>query len=250
MMPREGGPGKEGERMNRTGSAGGITRRTLLEWLGTGVTLSLGPGLLGALTAAAARPGPDATAFLPGAGEGPPFDSWPVRTVDRQDLAAILGGWQLRVDGLVRRPLTLSFLDLLAARNERTADLHCVEGWSVLDIPWSGVPLAGLIERAQPLPTTSHVNFHTLGDKYNESLPLAVAREPAALLAFGAAGQTLPLAHGFPLRLVVPRLLGYKNAKFVHRVELADRPLYGFWVQHGYSYEGEVPSERLRPGRY
>ncbi|MBE0617524.1 MAG: molybdopterin-dependent oxidoreductase [Proteobacteria bacterium] len=228
----------------------GITRRTLLEWLGTGITLSLGPGLLRALEAAAAQPGGGDPQLRPGQGEAPLFASWPVRTVDSQDLAAILAGWRLQVGGLVERPFSLSFADLLASRTDRTADLHCVEGWSVLDIRWSGVPLAELLARARPLAIATHVNFHTLGAKYNESLPLAVAREPATLLAFAAAGETLPLAHGFPLRLVVPRLLGYKSAKFVHRVELADRPLQGFWVQNGYPYGGEVPSERLRAGRY
>jgi DMSO/TMAO reductase YedYZ molybdopterin-dependent catalytic subunit len=70
------------------------------------------------------------------------------------------------------------------------------------------------------------------------------------MLAYGVCGATLPLDHGFPLRLVVPRLLAYKNPKYVHRVELTDHAVEGFWVQRGYSYEGEVPEERLRDGRY
>jgi len=247
-LAEQGGKGKRG--MDHPTAPAGITRRTVLEWLGAGVTLSLGPGLLRALEATAAGVETDGTEFQPGAGKGAPFDAWPVRTVDPQDLAAILAGWRLRVDGLVEHPFTLSFRELLASRIERTADLHCVEGWSVLDIPWSGVLLSDLLDRAQPLSTATHANFHTLGAKYNESLPLAVAREPGTLLAFGAAGETLPLAHGFPLRLVVPRLLGYKNAKFVQRVELSDRPIHGFWVQNGYAYTGEVPLDRLRPGRY
>ncbi len=64
------------------------------------------------------------------------------------------------------------------------------------------------------------------------------------------AGHTLPLKHGFPLRIVIPRLLAYKNAKYVERIELTDKPLSGFWVAAGYSYDGEVPEGRLRPGRY
>ena len=55
---------------------------------------------------------------------------------------------------------------------------------------------------------------------------------------------------GFPLRLVIPRLLAYKNAKYVERIELTDKPVEGFWVKLGYSYEGEVPEDRLREGKY
>jgi DMSO/TMAO reductase YedYZ molybdopterin-dependent catalytic subunit len=81
-------------------------------------------------------------------------------------------------------------------------------------------------------------------------MPIDVAREPRTLLGLGIAGSTLPLAHGFPLRIVVPRLLSYKNAKYVERIELVDAPLLGFWSQYGYPYEGEVPADRLRPGKY
>jgi DMSO/TMAO reductase YedYZ molybdopterin-dependent catalytic subunit len=70
------------------------------------------------------------------------------------------------------------------------------------------------------------------------------------LLGYGVGGSTLPVAHGFPLRLVVPRLLGYKNAKYLVRIEATDHPVDGFWEFYGYSYDGDVPSERLRPGKY
>ena len=74
--------------------------------------------------------------------------------------------------------------------------------------------------------------------------------EPRTILAYGVAGSTLPLDHGFPLRVVVPRLLGYKNAKYVERLELADKPLIGYWVAAGYDLAGLVPQNRLRSGHY
>jgi DMSO/TMAO reductase YedYZ molybdopterin-dependent catalytic subunit len=74
--------------------------------------------------------------------------------------------------------------------------------------------------------------------------------EPRSILAYGVAGSTLPLDHGFPLRVVVPRLLGYKNAKYVERLELADKPLIGYWVAAGYELDGEVQKNRLRKGHY
>lgn len=77
-----------------------------------------------------------------------------------------------------------------------------------------------------------------------------LALESRTLLTYGVAGSTLPIKHGFPLRVVIPRLLGYKSAKFVYRVQLTDKPVHGYWVKAGYPYEGAVPAKRLRPGKY
>lgn len=223
----------------------GLTRRLLLEWLGAGAVLALGGDLLAAL---AATPPGEGLGFRPGPAQGPPFVGWNERTVDPQDLASLLATWRLEVGGLVARPATYAFADLVALpRTDLVADFHCVEGWSVPDVPWNGVRLAALLDRAEPSPEAKYVHFLTVGGFYNDSLPLPVAREPQTLLAYGVAGSTLPLAHGFPLRVVAPRLLGYKNAKYVARLELAAEPLYGFWVKAGYDYRGDVPPSRLRP---
>ncbi|MBI5017557.1 MAG: molybdopterin-dependent oxidoreductase [Deltaproteobacteria bacterium] len=238
--------------MRRQG--GRVTRREVLEWLGRSATLALGADLV-SLSRSLAGPVPDADdprfEFRPG--ELPPDRraGWPVRTVDPQDLSALLARWRLAIDGLVDRPRTYSFPELLELPlTDQVTDFHCVEGWSVDDVPWTGVGLGLVLDRARVRPGATHVNLHTAGGKYNESLPLAVAREPRTLLAYGAVGRTLPLDHGFPLRAVIPRLLGYKNAKHVERIELSDRPLSGFWVAAGYPYGGEVPAARLRPGKF
>ena len=70
------------------------------------------------------------------------------------------------------------------------------------------------------------------------------------MLALGINGHTLPLKHGFPARVVVPRLLGYKNPKFVRRIELVDFEHVGYWSNFGYAVEGLVPEDRLREGKY
>ena len=179
------------------------------------------------------------------------FGSWPVRTVDPQVLADILASWTLRIDGLVEEPVTLSFAELThLSRQDQVMDFHCVEGWSVLDVPWNGVHIQTLLDQVRPVSAATHITFHTLGGEYNESLPLPVALEPHTLLAYGVGGSTLPLTHGFPLRLVVPRLYAYKSAKYVQRLELTDHAVEGFWVGYGYPYMGEVPESRLRPGKY
>jgi len=262
------------------------SRRTVLEWLGKGAVLALGAPLLEACASLDSGPvspddvppdaPPDADAvadmsetseatpettdgstdaanfpFRPGDGTLDVYRDWNVRTVDAQDLADILATWRLTIDGMVDNPLTFTFAELTAlARQDQVTDFHCVEGWSVYDVPWNGVSFSTLFERVRPRPEATYVAFHTIGEAYNESLPIAVAREPRTILGYGVGGATLPLPHGFPLRVVVPRLLGYKNAKYVQRIELTDRPLLGYWVRAGYPYAGEVPASRLRPGKY
>jgi DMSO/TMAO reductase YedYZ molybdopterin-dependent catalytic subunit len=263
-----------------------LTRRTWMEWLGKAAVLSLGAGVLARCATDAtgapdaggdsgppdARTWPDASlpeagvdAATPPACDGTPadfpfqpadgtaqiFQSWNVRTVDPQDLPWILDNWRVTVDGLVANPVTLTFGQILGLpRQDQLTDFHCVEGWSVYDVPWNGVHLSQLFALAQPQTAATHVTFHTIGDTYNESLPLDVALEPKMILAYGVDCHTVPLTHGFPLRVVIPRLLGYKNAKYVYRIELTDAPVNGFWVALGYPYAGEVPEDRLRPGKY
>lgn len=260
-----------------------VDRRSFLEWSGKATVLALGTGLVARCQAAAqvaldalvadgaldARvdggpvdAGPDASTAPVCASPTDPLDFVPPattsifpanreRTVDRQDLESILAGWRLTVDGLVTAPRSLSFADLFCLpRQDQVTDFHCVEGWSIYDVPWNGLHLSGLFDLVGVRRGATHVTFHTVGGIYNESLPLDVALEPRTLLAYGAGGSTLPLAHGFPLRIVIPRLLGYKSAKYVHRIELTDRAVEGFWVKAGYPYEGLVPGDRLRPGKY
>jgi len=266
-----------------------LSRRDLLAWLGDGCVLALGGAALAACGEGTAGPlGPAAASgadagvpgrmaeadaggtvdsqpdvpsepespespfdFSPGPGSQGIHEGWPDRTVDRQQVASILDTWELRVDGLVESPTTLSFYDVVGLeRTDFIADFHCVEGWSIYDVPWNGLRIGHLLDRVGPLPGATHVTFHTLGGRYNESLPIDVAREEKSLLAYGIGGSTLPLVRGFPLRLVIPRLLAYKSAKYVERVELTSEALHGYWVAAGYPYDGEVAAARLRPGKY
>jgi hypothetical protein len=189
--------------------------------------------------------------FEPGSRTHEVFGNWGERTVDPQDLEQILKEWKLTVDGMVQEPFTLSFAELLALkRQDQVVDFHCVEGWSIHDVPWNGVHLATLFDMARVKKGATHVTFHTVEDAYNESLPLDVALEPRTLLAYGIDCNTLPLQHGFPLRLIVPRKYAYKSPKYVYRIELTDHPIDGYWVDKGYPYDGDVSENRLRPGKY
>ena len=237
------------EKHDHTGERN-FSRRDVLEWLGKGVVLALGADLA-AVCASAAMLEPKRFPFQPGNHRGGVFADWPVRTVDTQDLVPILARWRLEISGLVEQPRSYSFAEILALpRTDKVKDFHCVEGWSVDDVPWNGVDLSEILRRSRPTKKATYVNIRTVGGRYNDSLPLAVAIEPSTMLAYGVAGSTLPLDHGFPLRVVVPRLFGYKNAKYVERLELADKALIGYWVAAGYDLAGFVPQNRLRSGHY
>ena len=248
-----------------------VSRRSLLSWLGNATVLAITPELLNACggggTSAggggadgsggrddsgdAGAPGSGSFPFQPSPVEGAIYDNWYGNTVDSQNLEDILASWTLTVDGLVEQVLTLSFADILGLqRQDQVTDFHCVEGWSVLDVPWNGFHVDRLIERTRPTSEATHVNFYSMRDVYTESLPLSVAREPRTLLAYGIDAKTLPLTHGFPLRLVVPRMMGYKNAKWLKRIEFANAAVTGYWEQRGYSDDAPVPESRLREGKY
>ncbi len=149
-------------------------------------------------------------------------------------------GWQLVVDGLVRRPRTFSVEDLrqLAPLEERVYRMRCVEAWSMV-IPWSGYPVASLLAAVEPLPEAKYVAFETLFDPsrmpgqqtdvmewpYIEGLRLDEAMHPLAIFALGLYGRELPPQDGAPIRLVVPWKYGFKGIKSIVKITLtADQP--------------------------
>jgi DMSO/TMAO reductase YedYZ molybdopterin-dependent catalytic subunit len=155
--------------------------------------------------------------------------------------------WRLTVDGLVRKKLSLSLDEIkqLPARTQVTQH-SCDEGWSAIG-QWTGVPLGHLLQMAELAPEARYIVFHCLdemteGEFYYESIDLFDAFHPQTILAYGMNGKTLPVQHGAPLRLRVERQIGYKNAKYVTRVEAVDRlnPIGdgrgGFWEDRGYQW--------------
>jgi DMSO/TMAO reductase YedYZ molybdopterin-dependent catalytic subunit len=166
----------------------------------------------------------------------------------RSLMASGFQDWRLVVDGLVERPTRLSLAELqrLPARTQITRH-DCVEGWSAIG-KWTGTPLGMLLKSAGLKPNARYVVFHCadLGPgssaPYYESLDLIDALHPQTILAWRLNDKPLEVAHGAPLRLRVERQLGYKQAKYVMRVEAVDslKPFYGgrggFWEDRGYEW--------------
>jgi len=120
--------------------------------------------------------------------------------------------WRLVVDGLVETPMAYSLAELraLPARSQITRH-DCVEGWSAIG-KWTGVPLAGLLDRSRIRPEARYVVFHCADDfsgtSYYESVDLIGALHPQTILAYGMNDAMLPVGHGAPLRLRLERQLG------------------------------------------
>jgi DMSO/TMAO reductase YedYZ molybdopterin-dependent catalytic subunit len=147
--------------------------------------------------------------------------------------------WRLVVDGLVANPLSLSLAQMQALPRRTQITRHdCVEGWSAIG-QWTGLPLGMLLKQAGLRSAARYIVFHcadlSAGIPYYESIDLIDAFHPQTILAWAMNGKPLEVGHGAPLRLRVERQLGYKQAKFVMRVEavasLADigRGKGGYW---------------------
>ena len=134
--------------------------------------------------------------------------------------------WRLAVDGLVARPLSLSLAQLRAAPHRTQITRHdCVEGWSAIG-QWTGTPLRLVLQQAGLSSKARFIVFHCADDfngtPYYESIDLIDAMHPQTILAWGMNGQPLAVPHGAPIRVRIERQLGYKQAKFVMRVEAVD----------------------------
>lgn len=162
--------------------------------------------------------------------------------------AANFADWRLRVDGLVARPLSLSLADLRALPQRVQITRHdCVEGWSAIG-KWHGPRLAAVLDLAGLRQAARYVVFHCAdlmggATPYYESIDLVDAYHPQTILAWAMNNRPLSIGHGAPVRLRVERQLGYKQAKYVMRIEVADSLAHvgggkgGYWEDsNGYQW--------------
>jgi DMSO/TMAO reductase YedYZ molybdopterin-dependent catalytic subunit len=155
--------------------------------------------------------------------------------------------WRLRVDGLVKRPVELSLGQLAALPQRSQITRHdCVEGWSAIG-QWQGPQLSRVLALSGLQPDARYLVFHCADTYkgttvYYESIDLIDAFHPQTILATGMNGSPLSIAHGAPLRLRVERQLGYKQAKYVMRIEAVSsfaslgKGHGGYWPDRGYEW--------------
>jgi DMSO/TMAO reductase YedYZ molybdopterin-dependent catalytic subunit len=130
--------------------------------------------------------------------------------------------WRLAIDGLVARPASFSIAEIkrLPWRSQIT-HLACEEGWSYI-AEWTGVPLSHILDLVGTLPQAQYVVYRSIQTDWWESIDMADALHPQTLVTYGMNGGELPVRFGGPLRLRVPRQLGYKNVKYIARLTVTD----------------------------
>jgi DMSO/TMAO reductase YedYZ molybdopterin-dependent catalytic subunit len=214
-------------------------RRTFLAVLAGGLSsLAWGAPAWRALSAALA---PAADLLPAGVKEIVPSGGWRIYTVGSRMPTFDRRSWRLTVDGLVARPQRLSYEDLLALPSaEQTSDFHCVTGWTVKNVHWRGVRFDELLARAKPTDSAHALRFVSAESPYEDSLTLEQAYLADAMLAFEMDGRPLEREHGAPVRVVIPEMYGYKNVKWVERIEVVAKPADGFWEKLGYDRDAWV----------
>jgi methionine sulfoxide reductase catalytic subunit len=157
----------------------------------------------------------------------------------------VVDPWSIEIGGLCEKPRTVSLDELITEfpAEERVYRFRCVEAWAMV-VPWTGFPLAKLVEAAKPKAEAKFVKFVTVNRPeqmpgirrlsdypwpYTEGLRLDEARHPLAFMATGLYGKPLPKQNGAPVRLVVPWKYGYKSGKSIVKIEFTAQQPETLW---------------------
>jgi sulfoxide reductase catalytic subunit YedY len=172
------------------------------------------------------------------------FEFGSTKSIARAAQALKLRPWTIKIDGMVEKEQTIAIDDLIRKMplEERLYRLRCVEAWS-MTVPWSGFPLAKLVELAKPLSSATYLGMETFMDPstapaqrqrwypwpYIEGLTMAEATNELAFMVTGAYGKPVPKSMGAPLRLVVPWKYGFKSIKSIVKFTFTDKRPKGYW---------------------
>ena len=157
-----------------------------------------------------------------------------------------LSPWSIRIDGMVHKPRTIGFEDLLSQvkLEQRVYRHRCVEAWA-MTVPWTGFPMAELVRLADPLPSAKYMVFTTIEQPatmpgldspifpwpYVEGVTMAEAMNELAFISVGLYGKPLPKQSGAPIRITLPWKYGFKSGKAFVRVSFTDKQPNTFWAQ-------------------
>jgi len=145
-----------------------------------------------------------------------------------------LAKWDFRMVGLVEQELHFSYEQFRALPQSRqVSDFHCVTTWSRFDNTWQGVRVLDLMKLVSLKPQTRNVVVHCEAG-YTTNLPLGEFLDDDVMLAHRHDGRDLQPDHGWPLRLIVPKLYAWKSAKWVRAIEFSEFDQRGFWEVRGY----------------
>lgn len=169
---------------------------------------------------------------------GAPIGRWTYFTVTDDYPSMAKSQYQLRISGLVDRPTTLTYADLLKRKpTSMTKDFQCVTGWRVRNVPWTGVLLSDLLDEVGVQSGATALRFTSFDGEYTESLTLEQARRSDMLVAYSMLGADITTNHGGPVRLYAAPMYGYKSIKWLDGIEVVDRVTPGYWEERGYDVD-------------
>jgi DMSO/TMAO reductase YedYZ molybdopterin-dependent catalytic subunit len=164
-----------------------------------------------------------------------PFERFPINDYDVDDPGVIFENWTLTVSGAVQKPGEYRLAQVQALPLIRQNTRHvCVEGWDVIG-RFGGARLSDFLGM---IGADTSARFVTVGcaDDYYESLDMETALHPQTLLCYEMYDQPLTREHGAPLRLNVPTMIGYKQAKYLTDLRVTNvLDKAGYWEDQGYS---------------
>ena len=214
-----------------------------------GATPPTTPSTLQTPPAATAPPTPIAAATLrervePAPGTRPELTSnRDFYRIDINTRPAVIDGpaWVLEVAGLFDRPRPLTLADLMAYPAVTQAiTLSCISNPVGGDLigtgNWTGARLRDVLKDLGLRPEARELAIQA-ADGFYESVTMDDLMDPRTLLVYGMNGETLPVEHGFPLRIYRPDRYGMKQPKWITRIEAIDRQGEGYWVERGWSAE-------------
>jgi DMSO/TMAO reductase YedYZ molybdopterin-dependent catalytic subunit len=146
----------------------------------------------------------------------PPNDAF------KRHQAAGFSDWRLSVDGMIAHPASLSLSDIRSiAVHSQITEVVCEEGWSYI-AEWIGTPLHDVLNAVGILPQARYLVYFSIEPDWWESIDMADALHPQTFLTWGMNDGDLPVGFGGPLRLRVPRQLGYKSVKYITHITATD----------------------------
>jgi DMSO/TMAO reductase YedYZ molybdopterin-dependent catalytic subunit len=162
--------------------------------------------------------------FSPNQVSKDPFAN-PVEPLGEEFLRFQSGGfadWRLVVDGMIARPTSFSVAELKTfPASTQITMIGCEEGWTYI-AEWTGVPLFHLLQLVGTLPGARYVVYRSIQPDAWDSIDMAEALHPQTIVSYGMNGGELPVPFGGPLRMRVPRQLGYKNVKYINHITVTD----------------------------
>ena len=165
-----------------------------------------------------------------------PFSKFPINDYDVDDPGVDFEKWNLTVTGAVQKPgdYTLAQIQNLPKKTQNTRHV-CVEGWDVIG-RFAGARLSDFLKLIGA-DTTARFVMVECADDYYESVDMQTALHPQTLLCYEMYDQPLTREHGAPLRLTIPTKIGYKQAKYLTDLKVANvLPKVGYWEDQGYLY--------------